>query len=70
MVTVAGLSGSSKVAVTVVLIDTPLAPSSGLVAVTAGGVTSGGTAVVKLQLTSLPMVLPARSARAAPAVTV
>jgi len=47
--TLAGARPSENVAVTVVAMATPVAPASGVTAVTVGGVTSGGGGVVNDQ---------------------
>jgi hypothetical protein len=51
--TLAGATGSEKVADTSVPMGTPVAPASGLTAVTVGGVVSGCGPVVKVQTKSL-----------------
>ena len=57
---VAALSASEKVPVTVVPVATPVAPAAGTVAMTVGGVVSA-LAVVNDQLTSAASGLPATS---------
>ena len=56
-------TGSLNVAVTVVVVATPVAPDAGAVAVTVGGVVSvpAPAAVVKDQVVAVVMVLPAVS---------
>jgi hypothetical protein len=61
VVTLAGAMASEKVAETVVPADTPVAPSSGVVDETVGGVVSGASPVVKLQTNSTARLLPAAS---------
>ena len=60
-VTVAGSTGSLKVAVRAEDIDTFAAPLVGLVALTVGGIRSGAALVVKVQIRGLAMALPAKS---------
>jgi hypothetical protein len=59
--TLAGATASENVAVTVVAIATPVAPASGLTAVTVGGVRSGATPVVNVQTKSAARLFPATS---------
>lgn len=60
-VTVAESIGSLKVAVIAEESDTPVAPLTGLVAVTVGGVVSGAAPVVKVQTRAAVMGFPAKS---------
>jgi hypothetical protein len=59
--TLAGASASEKVAETAVPMGTPVAPASGLTAVTVGGVRSGAAPVVNVQTKSAARLFPATS---------
>ena len=65
-VSVSAFMGSLKLAVMTVLIETAVAPATGLVELTVGAVTSGATPVVKLQLNAAMMALPAASCAPVP----
>jgi hypothetical protein len=49
-----------------VFVAAPLAPAAGLVELTVGGVTSGATPVVKLQVNAVARLLPAASCAPVP----
>jgi len=66
LVSVSGFMGSLKLAVTNELIATPVALAVGLVELTVGGVTSGATPVVKLQVNAVARLLPAASCAPVP----
>jgi hypothetical protein len=70
VVTVAGSTGSLKVAVRAEDVDTFVAPLVGLVEFTVGGVRSGATPVVKVQVKGVASALPARSSMPVVSVTV
>jgi hypothetical protein len=70
VVTVVGLTGSLKMAVRAEDVDTFVAPLVGLVEFTVGGVRSGATPVVKVQLKGAASTLPARSLMPVVSVTV
>jgi hypothetical protein len=66
LVSVSGLIGSLKLAVTSVFVAAPLAPAAGLIELTVGAVRSGATPVVKLQVNAVARLLPAASCALVP----